>query len=287
MIAPYTEARTGSGRKPLAPNILRYALCTLFAMFVLIPLATAVLGGFKTSGQLMARPLSLPDPIVWGNYADVLRMGSFWRQTGNSLLIMIATTALVIGIASSAAFVFARMRFRGRDVIATYFTLGLLFPASIAILPLYIMVRRLGLTDTLWGIILPQVAFALPVSVLILRTFFTSIPRELEDAAYVDGASPFEFYIRILLPLARPGLSAVAVLTMVQSWNAYFLPLVVLTSERRWTLPLGVMQYSGQYMTDWARVMAFVTLAMLPAIIFYLFAERQIIAGLTAGGVKG
>jgi raffinose/stachyose/melibiose transport system permease protein len=149
------------------------------------------------------------------------------------------------------------------------------------------MIRRLGLTDSLWGITLPQVAFALPVSILILRTFFVSIPVELEEAAYLDGASPFEFYTRILMPLSRPGLSAVAVLTMVQSWNAFFLPLVVLNSESKWTLPLGVMQFNGQYMTDWARTLAFVTLAMIPAIVFYLFAERQIVAGLTSGALKG
>lgn len=268
-------------------DVVRYMVCTVLALVVLIPLVIAVLGGLKSNGQLMARPLSWPDPIVWTNYGDVLKRDQFWQQTLNSLLVMLATTFLVLGIASSAAFVFARMQFRGRDVIATYFMLGLLFPATIAILPLYIMVRRLGLLDTLWGIILPQVAFALPVSVLILRTFFRSIPNELEDAAYVDGASAFEFYIRILLPLARPGLSAVAVLTMVQSWNAFFLPLVVLNDEKKWTLPLGVMQYSGQYMTDWARVLAFVTLAMVPAVVFYLFAERQIVAGLTSGALKG
>jgi len=266
---------------------LRYLACTVIAIFVLFPLVVAVLGGFKTSGQLMARPLALPDPWIAENYLDVLRLESFWRQAGNSVLVMLATTFLVLGIASSAAFAFSRLRFQGREVIATYFMLGLLFPASIAILPLYLMIRRIGITDSLWGIILPQVAFALPISVLILRTFFGSIPRELEDAAYVDGATPAGFYFRILLPLARPGLAAVAVLTMVQSWNAYFLPLVVLINEKRWTLPLGVMQYSGQYMTDWARVMAFVTLAMLPAIIFYLIAERHIVAGLTSGALKG
>lgn len=284
-----STAVSGQGaRRGTSPaTVLRYAICSFVALLILIPLVTAVLGGFKSNGQLMARPLSLPDPIVWSNYGDVLANDAFWQQALNSLLVMLATTLLVLGIASSAAFVFARMQFRGRDAIATYFTLGLLFPATIAILPLYIMIRRLGLMDTLWGIILPQVAFALPVSVLILRTFFRSIPREIEDAAYVDGASAFEFYIRILLPLARPGLSAVAVLTMVQSWNAFFLPLVVLNDEKKWTLPLGVMQYSGQYMTDWARVLAFVTLAMVPAVVFYLFAERQIVAGLTSGALKG
>lgn len=266
---------------------IRYLVCGLVAIVILVPIVTAVLGGFKSKPQLVLHPFSIPSPFVWSNYTDVLTDGAFWRQCLNSLLVMSGTTLLVIAIASATAFVFARLPFNGREFVITYFTLGLLFPVTVAILPLYILIRNLGLVDSLWGIILPQVAFALPISILILRNFFIAIPRELEDAAYVDGASAFEFFWRILMPLARPALSAVAVLTMVTSWNNFFLPLVVLNSDSLWTLPLGVMQYQGQYGTDWQRVLAFVSLAMTPAVVFYLFAERQIIAGLTAGALKG
>jgi raffinose/stachyose/melibiose transport system permease protein len=266
---------------------VRYLICALAALLILAPLLLSVVGGFKTNAQLMNRPFSVPDPIVWRNYTDVLRAGSFWRQCANSLIVMLSTTLIVLALASTAAFAFARFSFRGREVFFTYFTLGLLFPSTVAILPLYILIRQLNLVDTLWGIILPQVAFGLPLSVLILRNFFLGIPREIEDAAYVDGASSFEFYWRILLPLARPGLAAVSVLIMVTSWNNFFLPLVVLNTDTLWTLPLGVMQFQGQYGSDWGRILAFVTLAMVPAIVFYLFAERHIVAGLTAGGIKG
>jgi raffinose/stachyose/melibiose transport system permease protein len=268
-------------------QVVRYAVCILAALIILVPIALAIVGGLKTNGQLLARPFSIPDPFVWANYTDVLRSSAFWRQCGNSLIVLVATTFLTLGLASTAAFAFSRFSFRGREVIFTYFTLGLLFPASIAILPLYILVRQLGLVDTLWGIILPQVAFALPFGVLIMRNFFLAIPSELEDAAYVDGATPIEFFWRILIPLARPGLAAVAVITMVQSWNNFFLPLVILNTDTLWTLPLGVMQFQGQYGTDWGRVLAFVSLALTPAVVFYLFCERQIIAGLTSGAVKG
>jgi raffinose/stachyose/melibiose transport system permease protein len=270
-----------------AGKIAQYAVLTFFAILTLGPLYVAFLGGLKTNAQLLEDPFGLPKKYIWSNYTDVLTGGSFWRQSVNSILIMLATTLLVLALASTAAFVFARFTFRGREAIFTYFTLGLLFPASVAILPLYLLIRQLGLVNTMWGIILPQVAFLLPISVLILRNFFIAIPIELEDAAAVDGASAFEFYWRILLPLSRPGLAAVAVLTMVLSWNNYFLPLVVLNSEKLYTLPLGVMQYRGQYASDWGAVLAFLSLAMVPAVVFYLFAERHIIAGLTAGSVKG
>jgi raffinose/stachyose/melibiose transport system permease protein len=270
-----------------AVRFLHYAVLLLVAFLILLPVVLAFKGGFMTNGQLMSQPFALPHPFVWSQYENVLKARNFWRQLGNSVLVMVATTLLVLALSSTAAFAFSRLSFRGRETLFTYFTLGLLFPATVAILPLYILIRQLGLVDTLWGIILPQVAFQLPLSVLILRNFFIAIPRELEDAAYVDGASTFEFYWRILMPLARPGLSAVAVLTMVLSWNNYFLPLVVLNSEDKYTLPLGVMQFQGQFLTDWGAVLAFLSLAMVPAIVFYLFAERQIIAGLTAGAVKG
>ena len=149
------------------------------------------------------------------------------------------------------AFVFARMTFRGRDLLFNFFTLGLLFPIAVAILPLYITLRQANLVDSLWGIILPQVAFGLPGSILILRGFFATVPRELDEAAAIDGCSPVGFFVRVLLPLMRPALAAVAVLTMVGSWNNFFLPLLVLNSEPLYTLPLGIMQFQGQFGTDW------------------------------------
>ena len=217
----------------------------------------------------------------------MLQSAAFWRQLLNSTMVMSATAIGVLVLASMPAFVFSRLTFRGRDLLFNFFTLGLLFPIAVAILPLYISLRQANLVDSLWGIILPQIAFGLPGNILILRGFFATIPRELDEAAAIDGCSPAGFFVRVLLPLMRPALASVAVLTMVGSWNNFFLPLLVLNSETLYTLPLGIMQFQGQFGTDWARVLAFVSLALVPTIIFYLFAERQIVAGLTAGAVKG
>src|SRR4051794_35220882 len=181
-------------------RLVQYLVLSVVAILVLAPIVLAFVGGLKTNAQLLAHPFAWPRPFVWSNYSNVLTGSNFWRQVGNSVLVMLATTLLVLALASTSAFVFARFTFRGREALFTYFTLGLLFPATVAILPLYILIRELGLVDTLWGIILPQVAFQLPISVLILRNFFVAIPSEIEDAAWVDGASAFEFYWRILLP---------------------------------------------------------------------------------------
>ena len=146
----------------------------------------------------------------------------------------------MVPLAALAAFVFARFAFRGREVLYTFFTLGLLFPVAVAILPIFIMVRNLGLLDNPLGVALPQAAFGLPMTIVILRPFFHSFPNELQDAAAIDGCGPFRFFWRILLPLSRPVLATVAVLAIVGSWNAFLLPLVVLTDADNWTLPLGV-----------------------------------------------
>jgi raffinose/stachyose/melibiose transport system permease protein len=196
-------------------------------------------------------------------------------------------TGLNIALGSMLAFVFSRISFRGRGLLFNILMIGLLFPLVVAILPIFIQVRQLNLINSMFGVILPLVAFGLPGSVIILRNFFISIPGELEDASYIDGCTTFGFFRHILMPMARPALLAVATLQVIASWNEYFLPLLVFTDPTLWPLPLGIMQFQGQYGTDYARIMAYVTLLIIPAVVFYLFAEKYIVTGLTGGELKG
>jgi len=266
---------------------LRYTLLLLVAALVIVPVAYAVIGGFKDSAQLAHDPVGLPNPWVVSNYTDALTSPTFWRQLVNSTLVAVLSTVVVVFFAALAAFIFARRAFPGRELLYTLFTLGLLFPAAVAVLPLFILVRDLGLLDNPLGLALPEAAFGLPLTIVILRPFFRSIPQELEDAASIDGCGSFGFFWHIMLPLSRPILSTVAVLAIVASWNQFLLPLVMITTEPNWTLPLGVTNFSTQYTTDTARILAYTTLALIPALIFYFFAERQLIGGLTSGSVKG
>ncbi len=205
----------------------------------------------------------------------------------NSFIVMLFSTAAVLVVSSLAAFVFARIEFRGKDLAFNLLTLGLMFPITVAIMPVYLVIRQMHLIDSLLAVILVQTAFGIAGSTLILRGFFLSVPVELQDAASIDGCTDFGFFWRILLPLVRPALAAVAALTMIVSWNDLLTPLVLLNSDKLWTLPLGTMQFQGQYSSDLALTAAFITLSALPAIVFYIFAERQIVAGLTAGALKG
>jgi raffinose/stachyose/melibiose transport system permease protein len=253
---------------------------------IVVPLTFSVLGGFRTSQQLSADPVGLPAPWVWENYALLLGSGTFWRQIANSVLIAVATTVAVLPAASLSAFVLARYSFRGRELVYGLFTIGLLFPVAVAILPLFIVLRQVGLLSNPLGVALPQAAFGLPLSIVIMRPFFGAIPRSLQDAAVIDGCGPFRFYRHVMLPLSRPVLSTVAVITVVGSWNAFLLPLLVLIDPNHHTLPIGVNNISAQYSTDYAVVLAYTTLSMLPALAFYALAERQIVGGLTDGAVK-
>jgi len=263
-----------------------YLLAFVTMAIIVIPLAFSVLGGFRTSQQLSADPVGLPNPWVWENYSMLLRSGSFWRQIWNSTLVALLTTVVVLPAASMAAFVLARYSFRGRELVYGLFTLGLLFPVAVAILPLFIVLRQVGLLSNPLGVALPQAAFGLPISIIIMRPFFRGVPQSLQDAARIDGCGPLRFYWYVMLPLSRPVLSTIAVITIVGSWNAFLLPLLVLIEPSNHTLPIGVNNISSQYATDFSIVLAYTTLSMIPALIFYALAERQIIGGLTSGAVK-
>jgi raffinose/stachyose/melibiose transport system permease protein len=268
-------------------RIFRFAALIVLAGIVLVPLLATALDGFKDLPALHADPVGLPRVWLWSNYWEILSGVRYWRVLGNSLLIALLTVALTLSLASMAAFVFAHLRFFGDRFLFGYLQLGLLFPAATAVLPLFIKIRDLGLLDSYWGVVLPQVAFSLAMAILLLRNAFRQLPSELFDAAMIDGCGYFRCYFHITLPLSGPILSTVAVISFVSSWNNYLLPLVVLNSESRYPWTLGLMAYQGQYATSWQLVLAFITLNILPAILMFMMAQRYIVAGLTAGAVKG
>lgn len=272
--------------KTLRQLPLHVVLVAVGALMV-VPLLYAVMSGFKSTAELSRNPFGLPEHWLTGNYTDILGSGSFWRLLGNSTLIAVATTVLMVTVSALAAFSFARFAFRGRELLFTFFAMGLMFPFAVAALPLFLLLRYLDLLDNPLGVILPQAAYGLPVTIIILRGFFRQIPGELEEAATLDGCSPFGFFWRVLLPMARPALGTASVLAVVTSWNNFLLPLLVFTDNTWWTLPIGVQQFQGQYSAEYARVFAYLVLAMVPALAFYSVAERQLVGGLTAGATKG
>lgn len=281
-----TEATRYDTAVTMAP-VLRYAILFLVAGLVLIPLLAAALGGFKSLGDLRVNPFGLPAQWQWDNYWSIVSGSRYWQLLWNSLVIAVLTVALTLVASAMAAFVFAHMRFFGSTFLLRYLLLGLMFPSAAAILPLFIKIRDLGLLDTYWGVVLPQVAFGLGMSILLFRNFFRQIPVELLDAALIDGCGYIRFFRYVTLPLSRPIIATVGVIVFVHSWNNYLLPLVVLNRDSIYPWPLGIMAYQGEYSTDWQLVLAFVTLTIVPAVVMFVAAQKYLVAGLTAGAVKG
>lgn len=282
-------------RAPLRPRRNRslaragwatYLVAFAFVGICIAPVLYIVLGGFRTNSQITADPSGFPSPWQVGNYVDVLASSGFWRQAWNSAFVGILTTVGVVVLGVMASYVIARYSFTGRGAMYSLFAAGLMFPMTVAITPLYIMIRGLGLMNTHWGIILPQIAFALPTTIIILVPFLRAIPKELEEAASIDGASRLGFFWRMVVPLSVPGVVTVGILAFIASWNSYMLPLFILSDDAMYTLPLGVQSFASQYSVDTARVLAFTSLSMIPALVFFSLFERRIVGGLT-GAVKG
>ncbi len=267
-------------------NPVTYFVALLFIAVCIAPVLYIVLGGFRTNAQITTGPAALPDPWVASNYINVLTSVTFWGEFANSTIVALASTLGIIVLGLMVSFVIARYDFKLKGAMYSLFAAGLMFPLVIAITPLYIVIKDLGLVDNLAGVIVPQIAFGLPTTVIILVPFLRAIPKEIEEAAAIDGASRLGFFFRMVLPLSLPGVATVGILAFIGSWNNYVLPLYILDSQATFTLPLGVQAFSSQYSQDTAKVLAFTSLAMLPALLFFSIFEKRIVGGLT-GAVKG
>jgi raffinose/stachyose/melibiose transport system permease protein len=267
-------------------NPVTYFIALLFIAVCIAPVLYLVVGGFRTNSQITDSPAGLPDPWVLTNYTGILESSTFWGEFANSTMVALVSAAGIVALGLMVSFVIARYDFKLKGAMYSLFAAGLMFPLVIAITPLYIVIKDLGLIDNLAGVIIPQIAFGLPTTVIILVPFLRAIPKEIEEAAALDGASRLGFFARMVLPLSLPGVVTVGILAFIGSWNNYVLPLYIINSQRNFTLPLGVQQFSSQYSTDTAKVLAFTSLAMLPALIFFSIFQKRIVGGLT-GAVKG
>lgn len=284
--APTPGRRRRSGERLPWGSPLVYFVALVVIALMLAPVLYIIIGGFRSNAQITVDPAGWPDPWNVENYLTVLTGSQFWRQVLNSTIAAATTTAGAVALGLMASYVIARYRFRGRGVLYAVFASGLMFPITVAITPLYIVIRDLGLMNSLAGIILPQIAFALPMTIIILVPFLRAIPDEIQEAAFIDGCGRLSFFWRMVLPLSVPGVITVGILAFIASWNSYLLPLFILNNEATYTLPLGVQAFSSQYSVDTAKVLAFTSLSMLPALAFFSLFERRIVGGLT-GAVKG
>ena len=278
-------------RIPSARAIARNAsyglLATLWLMVAGLPFYFMIQSGFKKQFDLLTHPFwALPQQWALENYRTVLQ-GPFLRSFVNSVMVVSVSVTLILLIASMAAFVFARMDFRLNRPLFAAVVAGLAIPVHVTLIPVYVLTTRLGLYDTLWALIGPYVAFNLPLAIFILTEFMRQIPRELEEAARLDGAGPAAFFWRVALPLSRPGLATVGIYNAVALWNEFVFAYVLTSSPTRRTLPLAIWDYQGQYAANIPLIMAVLSLSALPLILIYIVAQERVISGMMAGALKG
>jgi raffinose/stachyose/melibiose transport system permease protein len=270
------------------PGILAvYIVLALFALLALLPFVIVVLASFKANTELSRGVFALPEVWRWENYLRAWTEGRFGRYFFSSVVVATGVVSMATVFSILAGYAFGRMRFRLSALLFGLFLLGIMVPQEAFIIPLYHTMRRLGLYDTYWALILPQVGLSVCFGAFWMRGAFAGLPQDLEDAARVDGCNSWSALWRVLLPVVRPALLTLLVLLFVWTWNDFLLALVLVTSENLRTLPLGLAFFQGRYAMDAALVSAGAVRVALPTILIYVLFQRQFIQGVTAGAVQG
>ncbi|MBW8730400.1 MAG: carbohydrate ABC transporter permease [Terrabacter sp.] len=286
-----TRPARGSRRRP--PRVNRpvggagaSVLLWGYAALALVPLLLMVSNSFRTNADLITDPLGLPSPPTTASYVEAWTTGNFATYFGNSLLVTVGAVAISTAVATMAAYALARGRSRIFRWLEALFLSGLMLPIHLAILPIFYLFDGLGLIDSRLGLMLMYAASGVPFSIFVLTTFFRQLPEELEEAAALDGASSWQTFWRIMVPLVRPAVATVAVFRFVPIWNDFLFPLVLLRSEDKYTLPVGLTSFFGENATNYSAVFAGLVITTVPLIVLFLVATKQIVAGLTAGMAK-
>ncbi|MFF2483757.1 carbohydrate ABC transporter permease [Paenibacillus sp. NPDC058071] len=265
---------------------LRHLIGYLFAIVSLYPVLLMVLSSLKSTIEIMTKPLALPTAPSFSAYAKLLDQMPFDRYFLNSLIVAVGSIALILVSCSLAAYYISRTSYRWNGALMFIFLLGMMIPVKLGIVPLFLLMKDLGLSNSLGSLISIYTAIGIPIGILILTGFFRTLPRELEEAARIDGCSDIQILAKILLPLMRPALGTVMIINLVTAWNDFFFPLIFIQDEVKKTIPIGLMSLFGEYSSDWSTLFAGLTLASIPMIVFFSVASKQFMEGLTAGAVK-
>jgi multiple sugar transport system permease protein len=279
----------GVAQRAFKPKVLRgvvlYATLTAIATCALFPILWAMSGSLKTVGEV-TMPTLFPAHPQWSNYRDVFAVMPFWRMFFNSVLYAGCVSIGQVFFCSLAGYAFARLRFRGRDTLFVLYLGTLMVPLTVTVIPQFILMRVAGLTDTPWAMIVPGL-FGSAFGTYLMRQFFRTLPDELEEAAILDGCSPWQIYWRILLPHAKPAVMVLAVLTWVNVWNDFLWPLLMIQRSSIATLTLGLVRMQGEYTARWPVLMAASILILLPLLLVYAVAQRAFIRGIAVTGLGG
>jgi ABC-type glycerol-3-phosphate transport system permease component len=254
---------------------------------MMFPLYWAVVSSFTPESRLFAAPALVPRGLVLDHYRALFTQRDFWTPIRNSIIVASATTIVSVMLGAACAYAIARLRFRGKAPLLAFVLAVSMFPQIAIVSPLYVVLRAAGLLNTYPGLVLPYLTFAMPLAIWLLVGFFRQLPADLEEAALMDGAGRLRTLREVILPLAWPGLATTAILTFLYSWNEFLFALSFTLGPERYTVPVAITLFRGQYQVPWGQVLAAAVIATIPVAAVVLVAQRRIIAGLTSGAVKG
>lgn len=267
-------------------RIAAYLVLCFHLFITVVPLYIMVVTSLKTNKEIFTSPLSLPTVLNFDGYRKVLELNDFGRYFMNSIFVVLISILIYAAVSILAAYAISRFRFKGSGALYIYFLLGMMVPIRIGVLNMFEMFKGMHLNDSLLGLILIYSAMSIGFSVFIMTGFMRKIPKEIEEAARIDGCSSFRILWNILLPIMKPAIATAVIYNFVPIWNDFYFPLIFIKSEELKTIPIAVTVFFGQYQTDWPTVFAALSMAALPALIFYFLMSKQFIKGLTAGAVK-
>jgi raffinose/stachyose/melibiose transport system permease protein len=268
-------------------NFSRNTVLLLVILISLGPIVWVFIGSFKTYNEMFSSAFSLPSHISLKNYLEAFRLAPIGRFFINSVIVSSVNTFICVLIVSACAYVVSRYDFRMKKVIIALISVALLLPAQSLAIPIFSLLKSMHLVDTKTGLIFVYTAFGIPISFFIMRSYYLSIPKSLEEAAYIDGAGFLTTFFRIIAPLAKPGMATAAILQFLSSWNEFFFALVLTSGKTARTIPIALNYYMGTFANNYSALFAAVILTIIPTIVIFILSQEQVVDSLTAGAVKG
>lgn len=277
----------GRKAKKRVMDLFGYLVMAVVVVVTVYPVLWMIFGSLKSDTEFYSNIWGWPQNPVWANYVSAWVSADMGIRFLNSIIVTVGTLAVVLPFISMAAYAFAKIKFPGHNLLFYFFLLSLMIPQGVTAIPIFSVIIKAGLQNTRLSLILVFSAQALGFGIFLMRAFFISLPKELEEAAMIDGCTPIGAFFRVILPLARPGLATMVVFSGMAAWNDYFMSSILIRNSKLMTLPLGLVNYVGQHITNYPQLFAMLSIVTIPIVILYIIGQKQFISGLTAGAVKG
>ncbi len=267
--------------------VVKYTILSLFTLMCLYPIFWLLLSSFKTNDELYSNPWGFPAAFSFANYIQAISEGHILNYFGNSVIIALSSVVVGVILSSMVSYAIARMEWKLSKLVLNIFLLGMMIPVYAMIIPLFTMFNKMGILNTHFAVIIPHIAISFPLAIFIITGFMQSIPREIEEAAVMDGCNIYQIFWKMIMPISKSSVVTVGVVAFINVWNDLLLPQIFLTDSSKMTLPVGLTEFQGQYATNYVTMISAVIITIIPSVIVYILLHKNIMEGMVAGAVKG